>query len=254
MLTFLLLSTAAQAECMPLSLDEVSAQARTLLSQAEADLALQKVDEAIASLSCRDELVRAEDLSELYQVGGTAARQAGDAQRSAELFARAARMVAPAEYYSALGEPDRATYQSALDDAAPPHSARIVTRAMVFADGVELRAGIEQGAPAGPHLIQTLREDGAVVSSVIELPTGGRLTVGAEPAGRAGGRRGLAIAGASLTALGVGALAADVAWASNLSRYPEQDAPLGAMNALMIGGIAASGAGAALMMSASFKF
>lgn len=254
MLIPLLLSTAALADCMPLSLDEVSEQARVLMSQGEPKLALQKVTEAIESFPCRTELIRAEDLGELYQVGGTAARQAGDNARAAELYGRAARMVAPVEYFGTLGDVDRQLYESQIASASPPHTAFLLPQTMVFADGYELRAGVEQGVPAGPHLVQELLPDGSRRSTIVEVPTDGRVEVGTRSAVHSRGGRALTIAGGVLTAVGVGALAADVAWASNVSRYPEADAPLGPMNALLFSGVAASGVGTALLMTAKVAF
>lgn len=197
-ITFLL-TTVAWADCMPLSLDEVSEQARVLMSQGEPKLALAKVDEAIANLPCRTELIRVEDLGELYQVGGTAARQAGDLARATALYGRAARMVAPVEFFGSLGDMDRQTYEAQLSAASPPHSSFLVTRATVLVDGYELRAGVEQGVPSGAHLVQELLPDGSRRSTVVEVPAGGRVEVGESPVSSHTGRKvGLTITGLGL--------------------------------------------------------
>jgi len=208
MLISILLTSAALADCMPLSLDEVSEQVRVLMGQAEPGLALQKVNEAIESLPCRTELIRAEDLSELYQVGGTAARQAGDEARWRELYGRAAGMVFPVEFYGVLGDVDRQLYDDLLATQPQPRTAYLTVQGPVFVDGYPLQAGRDQGVPPGDHVVQELLPDGTRTSRLLTLADGQRAELGTPPPRHY--RGGQVLVGGALAALGTAGMVSAV--------------------------------------------
>lgn len=229
MLSLLLLLNPARAGCMPLSLDEVVEQAKVLMSQVEPGLALGRVDEAIASLPCRTELITAEALSHLYQTGGTAARQAGDEARRHDLYARAAAMAFPVAYYEVLGDGDRDYYQDLLAARPKPPTAWVVVRSPISLDGYPVGTRGEQGVVAGEHLVQILEADGARSSTLVPVAVGGHVPVGAagsaEPAagGSKGARTGLALAGTGLVVAGAGALIEGSQWLEALGENRGRD-------------------------------
>lgn len=259
MLGVILLIKAALADCVPVDLAFSSRRARVLLDEAEPVEALAIIVQAEAGLPCLDVLARRDDLAELFQIGGTAALKADNTTEAQRLFAAGARVAAQITFDISLGEPAAQLYAEsrAFVDNAPKGS--VLAWTPVRLDGLDIPTGIPQSVPQGGHLVQQVRADGSVQSSIELVAEGEMVEIGTAPAPppTAPARErhlGRALGGAGLVLAGSTALVVSGVMKNGLSLYEEDGTePLMTIDLLTFGGGGAVCLGTVVLLTRSFR-
>lgn len=164
LVSILLGSTPARAQCASPDLEQSWTRIHALTREGQVDQALAVAKDAETAVPCLSAPIDRIALVHLYQAAGEAARQAGDSVTAERYWQRAVRIDPGLSLFQPVAQVDHLHYdqQRALLDAAPRSPVRAAGD--IFLDGQQLACGDRTAVHAGDHVVQWIASDGSLIS------------------------------------------------------------------------------------------